>query len=87
MSQEWVLQKINCDDPGAMNVDWDTFNVGLLENGEFRSIYSCWDQQDANHVLSALRWYETFTKDGIIKEPVVAKKKVTRKKKATKENI
>jgi hypothetical protein len=83
MIQEWVLQTVLCDDPGAMAVDWDTFNIGVVEDGVFRSIYSCWCLPDAEHLLSALRWYSTFSKDGIIKEPVQPVPQTKKRKKVS----
>jgi hypothetical protein len=62
---QWVLQVISADDPGAMSVDWDTFNIGVIEGGKFRTIYACWSQEDADFLLSGLRWYTTF-KEGSI---------------------
>lgn len=62
----WVCQKIQADDPGAVSVEWDTFNIGLLEDGLFRTVYSCWSQDDANYLLASLRWYSEFQDHGIM---------------------
>ena len=62
----WVCQKILADDPGAVAVEWDTFNVGLLEEGHFRTVYSCWSQEDADYLLASLRWYSEFQEQGIM---------------------
>jgi len=48
-----------------MSVDWDTYNIGVLEGGKFRTIYTCWSIDDANFLLTALGWYTTF-KEGSI---------------------
>ena len=65
----WISQKILPDDPGSMAVDWDTFNVGLLEDGVFRTIYSCWSQEDADFLLAAVRWYSEFQDQGVMTSP------------------
>jgi len=62
----WVCQKILADDPGSVVVEWDTFNVGLLEDGSFRTVYSCWSQEDADFLLASLRWYSDFQEQGIM---------------------
>jgi hypothetical protein len=61
----WVVQKVVAEDPGAMVVEWDTFNIGVVEGDTFRAIYTCWSQPDADFLLSALRWYTSF-KEGRI---------------------
>jgi hypothetical protein len=78
---KWVQQIISADDPGAMTVEWDTFNIGNIEQDRFRTIYACWSKEDADFLLSALRWYTSF-KEGNIGgvEPGKAVPK-TRKKK------
>ena len=62
----WVVQKIQADDPGAVSVEWDTFNIGLLEDGLFRTVYSCWSQDDADYLLASLRWFSEFQDHGIM---------------------
>ncbi len=65
-STKWVVQKVSADDPGSMMVEWDTFNVGILEGANFRTIYSCWSEEDANFLLTALQWYTSFKEGNII---------------------
>ena len=79
----WISQKILPDDPGTLVVDWDTFNVGLLEEGQFRTIYTCWSQEDADYILAALRWFSEFQEKGIMSTTTSSspsKKRVTRKR-------
>lgn len=63
----WISQKILPDDPGSIMVEWDTFNIGLLEDGVFRTIYSCWSQEDADYLLAALRWFSEFQDAGVMR--------------------
>jgi len=78
MNQNWVTQQIKTDDPGVVSVDWDTYNIGVIEDNVFRTIYSCWSEKDAEYLISALNWYSTFVADGVIKEPVIAQPKKKR---------
>ena len=85
METTWVVQKVVAEDPGSMMVEWDTFNVGVIEGDQFRVIYTCWSQPDADLLLSALRWYTSF-KEGCIPGVEAGKAvpvKKTRKKRVT----
>jgi len=62
---QWVLQKVLAEDPGPMSVEWDTFNIGVIEDGVFRTIYSCYAQTDADFLQGALRWYTSFKEGNI----------------------
>ena len=70
---QWVIQVISMDEPGA-NVEWDTYNVGVIEDGQFQTIYTCYKSHDAQFLLGALRWYASF-KEGMI-EPLETGKAV-----------
>jgi hypothetical protein len=73
MDQIWVQQKVSSDEPGFMSVEWDTFNVGTVEGDEYKCKYSCFTQEDCDHLLAALRWYDSFSA-GVIKEQIESKK-------------
>jgi hypothetical protein len=79
---KWVQQIISADDPGAMDVEWDTFNIGTVEQDRFRTIYACWSKEDADFLLTALRWYTSFKEGKVMGlEPGVAlPKKIAKKK-------
>lgn len=86
METQWVLQKIIAEDPGSMAVEWDTFNIGVIEDNTFRTIYSCYSQPDADFLLGALGWYTTFKEGSILGiEPGKALPKKPVKKKASTE--
>ncbi len=61
---QWVIQVIAMDDPGTQ-VEWDTYNVGVIEEGQFKTIYTCFQEHDAEFLLGALKWYTTF-KEGMV---------------------
>lgn len=72
----WVVQKLIEGDPSGVEVAWDTWNIGVCEEGLFRALYCCYDQEDADRLIAALEWYETF-QYGIIpatSEPPKARK-------------
>ena len=83
-STQWVIQKIVAEDPGSMTVEWDTFNIGVIEEDQFRAIYSCWTKMDADFLLTAIKWYTSFKEGSILAiEPgkAVPLKKVPRSRK------
>lgn len=80
----WIIEEILSDDPGSIEVGWDTYNVGLVEEGRFRSIYSCWCEADAKRLVRALDMddlWETGVCPGIpVRRPPARKKPATKKK-------
>ena len=56
----WVVQTLLTDDPSGVEVAWDTWNIGVCEEGIFRALYCCYCQEDADRLVAALEWYETF---------------------------
>jgi len=56
----WIVQTLLTDDPSGVEVAWDTWNIGVCEDGLFRALYCCYSQEDADRLVAALEWYETF---------------------------
>lgn len=63
---QWILQKIIAEDPSPMAVEWDTYNIGVVEDGVFRVIYSCFALPDAEFLIGALGWYTSFKEGNIV---------------------
>ena len=80
----WVIEQISTDEPGVAETDWDTWNVGLVENDRFRVIYSCFAEADAVRLKTALEWFEQFEKGNIRPAVVPPKKRPARKAPAKK---
>lgn len=72
----WVIEKISTDDASTMDVDWDTWNIGLVEDDQFRAIYSCFSEEDARRLKAALEWFEQFER-GLVRPAVIPPKKRT----------
>ena len=65
----WIYQEIRTDSPSSVNPDWDTWQVGLIEDGKFRSIYHCFGEEEAIHLVSALNWYDNLEEKSFISIP------------------
>lgn len=78
----WVIERLCTDEPGVAETDWDTWNIGLVEDDQFRAIYSCFSEDDARRLKAALEWFEQFEK-GMVRPAVVPPKKRQPAKKPT----
>ncbi len=77
---EWVLARLDPNE--GDDVDWESFNIGLVEDGVFRTVFTCFSEEDARYALAAFRWFDTF-KDGVIADasiPQRPKKRTSRRR-------
>lgn len=76
----WVIEKIATDDASTMEVEWDTWNIGIVEDDRFRAVYSCFSEADAIRLKTALEWFEQFEKGTVRPAVIPAKKRPVAKK-------
>lgn len=56
----WIIETILTDEPSSVDVDWDTWNIGVVEKGRFRVVYTCFCEEDAIKLKSALEIYDMY---------------------------
>lgn len=77
----WVIEKIGTDEPGVAETDWDTWNIGVVEDDCFRVVYSCFAEEDARRLKTALEWFEQFEKGNVRPAVIPTKKRTPAKRK------
>lgn len=62
----WVIEALGTEEASTVEVEWDTWNIGIVEGDRFRAVYSCFTEADALRLKAALEWYDAL-EQGIVK--------------------
>lgn len=73
---QWVIERLDPED-GA-SVDFEVFNLGIVEEGFFRTVGTFFDENDATKFRAAIEWLETLEEFTISAAPVPAIKPRTK---------
>lgn len=80
----WVIECLLSDEPNCVEVAWDTWNVGKVEEGLFRAIYTCFSEPDAKELQAALEMRDLWNSGIMPGIPEPPKPKPARRKPAAK---
>ena len=72
MTRQWVTQEILAAE--SDDAEWDCWILGTIEDDAFNERCRTFDKADAEFLITAARWFETF-QEGTIKPAVVVRKK------------
>lgn len=72
MTRQWVTQEILAAE--SDDAEWDCWILGTIEDDAFNERCRTFDKADAEFLITAARWFETF-QEGVVKPAVVVKKK------------
>lgn len=73
---QWVIEKLSPDD--GDDTDWDSYNLGIVEEGFFRTVGTFFDEHDATKFRAAIEWLESLEEFTISAAPVPAIKPRTK---------
>lgn len=78
MTRQWVTQEILAAE--SDDAEWDCWVLGTIEDDAFNERCRTFDKADAEFLITAARWFETF-QEGVVKPAAVPKRVKVRRSK------
>jgi len=73
---QWVIERLSPSEND--DVEWDSFNLGIVEEGFFRTVGTFFSEEDALKFKGSVEWLETLEEFTISAAPVPAIKPRTK---------